>query len=233
MEDKEYVPELAVNYYIKARNMSPEIEEVVDDNENHSSSKSFKNSGSIDVVSEVNDEVYVAVGKDDLDVVKWALDHVVSPGARLYLVHIFPPITYIPTPVGKLSRSQLTQEQVRFYIDEEENRRRNLLQKYIRLCNDAKVKVDTVLVEHDAIAKAIVELIAIHKITTLVMGMKRLPNSRILKTRMAKGEYVKKSALEFCEVTIVHDGKKVCEVEKASPFLCTPYVPCFILLKYR
>lgn len=90
------------------------------------------------------------------------------------------------------------------------------MQKYIRLCNDAKVrdsvatlsensnvksvfgpftlfvksvfsflmvcvwqiKVDTVLVEHDAIAKAIVELIAIHKITTLVMGMKRLPNSR-------------------------------------------------------
>ena len=42
--------------------------------------------------------------------------------------------------VGKLSRSQLTQEQVRFYIDEEENRRRNLLQKYIRLCNDAKVR---------------------------------------------------------------------------------------------
>lgn len=41
-----------------------------------------------------------------------------------------------------------------------------------------QVKVDTVLVEHEAIAKAIVELIAIHKITTLVMGMKRLPNSR-------------------------------------------------------
>lgn len=35
---------------------------------------------------------------------------------------------------------------------------------------------------------------------------------------MAKGEYVKKSAPEFCEVTIVHDGKNVCEVEKVTEF---------------
>lgn len=41
--------------------------------------------------------------------------------------------------VGRLARSQLNQEQVRVYVNEENNRRRNLLQKYIRLCNDAKV----------------------------------------------------------------------------------------------
>lgn len=41
--------------------------------------------------------------------------------------------------VGKLSRSQLSKDQVRVYINEENNRRRNLLIKYIRLCNDAKV----------------------------------------------------------------------------------------------
>ncbi|XP_010102485.2 U-box domain-containing protein 52 [Morus notabilis] len=232
MEDKECVPELAVQYYSSynnARNYeikSPEyvneiVEEVLDD-ENHtknSFTKSARSSSEIVNVVEVNDEVYVAVGKDDLDVVRWAIDHVVSPGARLYLVHVFPPITHIPTPVGKLSRSQLTEEQVRFYIEEEENRRRNILQKYIRLCKDAKVNVDTVLVEHDATAKAIVDLIAIHRITNLVLGLKKPPNSRILKTRMAKGEYVKKSAPEFCEVTIVHDGKKVSECQKVVRFV--------------
>lgn len=41
--------------------------------------------------------------------------------------------------VGRLARSQLSQEQLRVYINEENNRRRNLLQKYIRLCTDAKV----------------------------------------------------------------------------------------------
>lgn len=43
-------------------------------------------------------DVYVAVGKDDLDVVKWALDHAVSPGARIFLIHVSSPITLIPTP---------------------------------------------------------------------------------------------------------------------------------------
>ena len=33
---------------------------------------------------------------------------------------------------------------------------------------------------------------------------------------MAKSEYVKKSAPEFCEVSIVHDGKKYVEVEKVT-----------------
>ena len=102
MEDiDDYVPIEAKEYYKNARHnnnmvMSPEIVEIVE--EYSSQSKSFTKSKSRDHVVGSNDDVYVAVGKDDLDVVKWALDHVVSPGARLYLVHIYPPITYIPTP---------------------------------------------------------------------------------------------------------------------------------------
>ncbi|PON96721.1 Universal stress protein [Trema orientale] len=192
--------------------------EIVELDEEHHSSKSVTISTSRDRVAGANDDVYVAVGKDDSDVVKWAIEHVVSPGAKVYLVHIYPPVTYIPTPVGKLSRSQLTQDQVRFYLEEEENKRRNLLQKYITLCNDAKVKVDTVLVEHNATAKAIVDLITFHNITILVMGIKKPPNLRILKKRLAKGEHVKKSAPEFCEVTIVSEGKKVVDGEKVNGF---------------
>lgn len=67
--------------------MSPEIVEIGDD------SKSVI--GSID---EGIKDVFVAVGRNDLDVVKWALDHVVSHGARVILVHVFQPIAYIPTP---------------------------------------------------------------------------------------------------------------------------------------
>ena len=44
------------------------------------------------------DDLYVAVGKDDLNVVKWALDHAVSPGSRIFLIHVSSPITLIPTP---------------------------------------------------------------------------------------------------------------------------------------
>ncbi|CAK9137554.1 unnamed protein product [Ilex paraguariensis] len=182
--------------YCSQRVISPEIVEIGEDSKSMISSR---DGGGID-------DVYVAVGKNDLNVVKWALEHAVSPGSRIFLVHVFPPITYIPTPVGRLSRSQLSQEQVQVYVNEESNRRRSLLQKYICLCTDAKVAVDTMILESNSVAKAIVDLISVVNITNLVMGTS---SSRRLRKGLGKGEFVQKNAPDFCEVTIVCDGKKV------------------------
>lgn len=181
-----------------ARIMSPEIVEIGDESKTIISSR---DGGATDV--------YVAVGKDDIDVLKWALNHAISPGCCVFLVHVFPPLTYIPTPVGRLARSQLSQEQLRVYINEENNRRRNLLQKYIRLCTDAKVAVDTLLLESNTTTKAILQLIPVLNITNLVIGTKKPLSTRLLGKRMATGEFVKKNAPEFCEVTIVYEGKKM------------------------
>ncbi|XP_071703265.1 U-box domain-containing protein 33-like isoform X2 [Rutidosis leptorrhynchoides] len=175
--------------------MSPEIVEV-DDHENRS-------------VSSEPVDVFVAVGKNDLDVVKWAVDHLVVPGARVYLVHVFPPVTHIPTPVGKLSRSQLSKEQVQIYINEENNKRRSLLQKYIRLCADAKITVETMLIESNTPTKAILDLIHVVNITKLVIGTKRTPSLRRLRKGLSKGEFVKKNAPDFCDVSIVYNRKQV------------------------
>lgn len=171
--------------------MSREIEEIGED----SKSTTIKD-------AETND-VYVVVGKNDLYVVQWALDHAVSPGFRVCLVHIFPTIKYIPTPVGNLSRSQLSKEQVQVYINEENNRRKSLLQRYIRLCNDAKVPVDTMLVESNSPAKALLDLIPIVNITSLVIGTRPSRSTRLVKKGQDIGEYVQKNAPEFCEVKVV------------------------------
>lgn len=195
--------------YCNRRIMSPEIVEIAEETKSVVSSR-----------DQVVHDVYVAVGKDDLDVLKWALDHALSPGARVFLVHVFAPLSYISTPVGRLSRSQLTQEQLRVYVNEEHNRRRNLLQKYICLCNEAKIAVDTVLLESNVTAKAILELIPVLNITNLVMGTKRPPSSRRLRKKMAKGEFVRKNAPDFCEVVIVHDGKKVVDSQKVKQPPC-------------
>ncbi|PSR89463.1 Serine/threonine-protein kinase [Actinidia chinensis var. chinensis] len=209
MEGENAVPAGDHQYYCNWGVMSPEIVEIED-------SKSFISSR-----DGVTNDVYVAVGKDDLDVVKWALDHAVSPGVRVFLVHVFPPVTYISTPVGRLSRSQLSQEQARFYVNEENNRRRNLLQKYIRLCTDAKVTVDTMLVESNATAKAILELIPVLNINHLVMGTKRPHASRRLMKGIGKGEVVTKNAPDYCEVTIVYEGKKLVDGQKVVPSALT------------
>ncbi|KAI3673548.1 hypothetical protein L6452_39671 [Arctium lappa] len=179
------------------RVMSPEIVEV--EEINHHRSKDVESIG----------DVFVAVGKNDLDVVKWAVDHLVSAGARIYLVHVFPPVTHIQTPVGKLSRSQLSKEQVQIYVNEENNKRRGLLQKYIRLCTDAKIGVETMLLESNTTTKAILDLIHVVNITKLVMGTKRAPSIRRLRKGSSKGELVKKNAPDFCEVSIIYNGKPI------------------------
>ncbi|KAK4842808.1 hypothetical protein QYF36_000403 [Acer negundo] len=137
-------------------------------------------------------------------------------GSRIFLVHVFPPMTYINTPVGKLARNQLSKEQLRVYINEDNNKRRNLLQKYIRLCTDAKVTVETMLLESNVTGKAILDLISVLNITSLVIGTKRPPSSRLFRKKQEKGEFVKKNAPEYCEVTIVHGGKKVEEGQQVA-----------------
>lgn len=182
--------------------MSWEIEEIGED----SKSEVIGNNKDGGVIN----DVYVAVGKNDMYVLQWALDHAISPGIRVCLVHIFPPITYIPSPVGKLSSSQLTREQVQAYINEESNRRKNLLEKYIRLCNDAKVPVDTVLVESKSPGKALLDLISVVNVTSLIIGTKRsLSTIRVMKGH-GIGEYVQKKAPASCQVNVVgEEGKKI------------------------
>ncbi|CAN0900389.1 U-box domain-containing protein 33 [Linum grandiflorum] len=189
--------------YSKSRVMSSEIVEIVDLEDNNNNNNS---SGSRRIVN----DVYVCVGRDDMDALEWAVDHISSPtSSRLFLVHVFPPLRYISTPVGRLAKNQLSKEQLRFYSNEENNRRRNLLQKYIRFCDDAKVAVDTMLLESTETGKAIVDLIPVLNITNLVLGAK-LPRSRYhLMKKVGIAEFVKKNAPDYCQVTVVHQGKAV------------------------
>ena len=53
------------------------------------------------VVVDVDDDVYVAVGKGSSSIValSWALMHAATkPSSFVYLVHVFPPVHHIPTP---------------------------------------------------------------------------------------------------------------------------------------
>ncbi|XVF49307.1 hypothetical protein PTKIN_Ptkin04bG0001000 [Pterospermum kingtungense] len=207
MEEQNYVPVDSMQYYTARMMMSPEIVEIGEESKSFAASRDGSATGS---------DVYVAVGKDDLSVLKWALDHAVSPGARVFLVHVFAPITFVRTPVGKLSKNQLNEEQLRVYVNEENNRRRNLLQKYIRLCIDSKVTVDTMLIEGNSLSKAILELIPVLNITSLVIGTKHPPNSRQRRWKQGIGEMIKKNAPDYCEVTIVHDGNKVEDCQREA-----------------
>ncbi|XP_016442618.1 U-box domain-containing protein 36-like [Nicotiana tabacum] len=181
--------------------MSGEIEEIGEDG------KSVTISSKLDGGKKY---IYIAVGKNDLHVLQWALDNAISPGVHICLVHVFPPITYFHTPVGKLSRNQLSQEQVKVYINEENNRRKNLLEKYMCLCNDAKkgasVPIDTMLVESNSPSKALLDLISVVNITSLIVGTKRSTSTG---KGQGIGDFVQKNAPDSCVVTLVCAGKRI------------------------
>ncbi|KAK2409199.1 hypothetical protein P8452_70773 [Trifolium repens] len=185
--------EFVVPYSIQI--LSTEIVEIVEDGKSITINKDRR-----------VDDLYVAVGEDDLDVVKWALDHAVSPGSRIFLVHVSPPITLIPTPVGMLERNQLTPQQVRRYLNEVNNKRKDLLQKYIQLSTEAKVTAETLILESKFKGKAILDLISILNITNLVLGIKKLPCKR-RNDKLSEGVLVKKNAPKTCDVTLIYNGE--------------------------
>lgn len=78
-----------------------------------------------------------------------------------------------------------------------------------------KVKVDTILIESDMEAKAILELIPILNITKLVLGtsksnLRRMRSSSKRGTTAATTEaHILRDAPDFCEVNIICEGKEI------------------------
>ncbi|KAL4367207.1 hypothetical protein GQ457_05G033970 [Hibiscus cannabinus] len=164
------------------------------------------------------DSVYVAVGKSQssLDALSWTLSHFVDSSANattVFLVHVFPEIHYIPSPLGKLPKSQVSAAQVETYMAQERRKRRQLLQKYLDMCTASKVKVDTMLVESDMVAKAIIDLIPILNITKLVVGTRKVKSKR----GGGIAHQIFESAPKTCEVKVVCEGKDATANMLGSP----------------
>ncbi|XP_057498647.1 uncharacterized protein LOC130783142 [Actinidia eriantha] len=160
-----------------------------------------------------DDVVYVAVGKNDssMDALLWTLNHALSTDRTLvFLIHVFPELRFIPTPLGKLPISQVNPEQKEMYMIQERSKRREFLQKFLDVCSASKVEVDTVLIESDMEAKALMDLIPILNIRKLVLGTTK-SSLRKWKSRRGSGiaDRVLDNAPEFCEVKIICEGQEV------------------------
>ncbi|PIN01060.1 Ubiquitin--protein ligase [Handroanthus impetiginosus] len=169
------------------------------------------------------DAVYVAVSRQNeessMDALMWALNHAVTPSSTfVFLVHIFPETKYIPTPLGKLPVGQVNPEQKENYMAQERGKRREFLHKYISVCSASQVKVDTILIESDMEAKAILDLIPILNIRKLVLGTTK-SNLRRMRSKRGNGviDQILQNAPEFCEIKIICDGKEMTELPVESP----------------
>uniref|UniRef100_A0A6V7QXC4 Uncharacterized protein n=1 Tax=Ananas comosus var. bracteatus TaxID=296719 RepID=A0A6V7QXC4_ANACO len=210
-------------------------------------------SSSIWEIEEVGDEAAVAgpprhptsisakaagVGGDDDDVY-----NVAKPTSFVYLVHVFPVVHHIPTPLGMMPKSQLSREQVESYMNQERAKRREMLQKFLNLCHTSKVicgsssfsesiplrlwfisyivydvqaQVDIFLIESDQIVNAIIELIPVLRIQMLVVGTAK-SNLKRWRRGNTKAEQIHKNAPHYCEVKIICEGKEVDATDGTPP----------------
>ncbi|PKI71484.1 hypothetical protein CRG98_008157 [Punica granatum] len=160
------------------------------------------------------DCVYVGVGKSEssMDALTWSLNHAIGSGqsTTVYLVHVFPEIRYIPSPLGNLPVSRVNREQLESFMAQERGKRRELLQNFLNSCHASKVKVDTMLIESDMVAKAILDLIPVLNIKKLVVGT---PKSNLRKLRARKGNGIADQILqnipESCNLKIICGGNQV------------------------
>ncbi|KAL8104213.1 uncharacterized protein LOC141678753 [Apium graveolens] len=148
----------------------------------------------------------------DMDALVWTLNHLLHPFSEslVNLVYVFPQLHYIPTPLGKLPINQVNPEQKERYMIQERGKRRDFLQKFLDICAASKVKVETILIESDMEAKALLDLIPILYMKKLVLGA---PKSSLRKLRSRKGnetvDQMVQNMPEFCELHIICEGKEV------------------------
>ncbi|KAJ6825209.1 U-box domain-containing protein 33-like [Iris pallida] len=118
------------------------------------------------------EKIYVALGKEykeGKETLIWAINHTPRE-KKIVVVHVHQPPRTILILGGKFSVDHLSEEQVRAYREQERLKTDRSLEAYMTFCSLSKVRAEKLVIETDDIAKGIVELIAQHGITKLVMG---------------------------------------------------------------
>ncbi|XP_004507584.1 U-box domain-containing protein 35-like [Cicer arietinum] len=158
-----------------------------------------------------------------MEALSWTLNNLITTHTTiLYLIHVFPEIKHIPHPlgVGMVPRNQVSAEQVESYMAQERAKRRLLLHKFIHSCSISKVKVDTILIESDFVAKAILDLIPILQITNLVIGANKSHLRKLRSRKLGKcsvADEIMQNVPQSCNVRIICEGKEVNDQMMSSP----------------
>ncbi|CAN7076049.1 unnamed protein product [Brassica oleracea var. botrytis] len=162
-------------------------------------------------------ELYVAVavkgiigdklgGAGSRRAVRWAVDNLLPKADRFVMIHVIPPISTIPTPNGeRLPLEEVEERLVEMYVRDVKQEYETVFVPFLKMCksNRTKCQVETLLIEYDDPAEALLRFIYKSGVNSLVMGSF---NSNIF-TRRAKGPGVPLTVLKYapetCEVYIV------------------------------
>lgn len=159
---------------------------------------------------EVEDKIYVAVGKDWKEsqlILRWALHN--SGGRQICILHVHQPAEKIPIMGTKFRINQLEAHQVKAFHDEERQNMHQLVDTYKQICQEAGVCVEVQHIEMESIEKGIVELILQHNVRRLVMGAAadKQYSRRMVDLKSKKAIYVRLHAAPSCQIQFICKGK--------------------------
>ncbi|GAB4854068.1 hypothetical protein Ancab_022650 [Ancistrocladus abbreviatus] len=156
------------------------------------------------------ERVAVAIDKDKGSqyAMKWAVDHVISRGQSVTLIHVKQKVSSIPTPTGSLvAISDVNEDVARAFKQQLDNQAREVFLPFRCFCGRKDIKCEEIILEDADIPKAIVEYVTNNIFGTLVLGA----STRNGLVRRFKGpdvpSVVSKGAPEFCTVYLISKSK--------------------------
>ncbi|XP_011089456.1 U-box domain-containing protein 33 [Sesamum indicum] len=152
--------------------------------------------------------VHVAVGKsvEKMEaLLRWTIN--MFPGWEICLLHVHRPSPLIPTLLGKLPVSRANPEMVAAFRKEEKAEITKLLSTYLMTCSKSRVKASIITIEANEVQKGIVNLVNLHMIRKLVVGV--IPDFMKGKRSSCKACHAAKYAPSYCEMWFVNKGKLI------------------------
>ncbi|CAM0912688.1 unnamed protein product [Alopecurus aequalis] len=153
--------------------------------------------------------IAVSRSRSSRHALKWALDKFV-PGGQVFfrILHVRPPITMVPTPMGNyIPISQVRDDVASAYREELEWQARNMLLPFKKMCAQRQVEAEAVLLESDDVPSAISEEIDKFNIGKLVLGSSSKSIFR-RKLKVSKtASKISECIPSFCTAYIISKGK--------------------------
>ncbi|XP_043717485.1 U-box domain-containing protein 33-like [Telopea speciosissima] len=165
------------------------------------------------------DKIFVALGnvmEESTWTLLWALKN--FRRKNFYILHVHQPAQEICVMGAKFKADGLDRHQVRAYREKEKKEMNDLLNEYLDICLHAGVYAEPICIEMENVERGIVELIAQHGITKLVMraASDRHYSEKMEKLESKKAIFVYNEAPVSCHIWFVCKGHLILKREGIS-----------------
>ncbi|XP_024029204.1 U-box domain-containing protein 32 isoform X2 [Morus notabilis] len=167
---------------------------------------SFPVAGEEEQVFDVEETIFVAVGKDAKQserALSWTLNN--FSGKKICVLHVHQPSRLLAMTEGNTSANKLKQYMVRGYQEFERRKVRGLLDNYLHILSQKGVQAYKVWTEMENIVEGIVEIISRHDVRWLVMGAAadEYYDERLADLKSKKAIFVCEQAAVSCHIWFI------------------------------